>query len=108
MTEGVYKYAAPFPQIDDEPNRPMPSIDIVSGDKYNKVVEENEKLKKELDEYKERYKEDIEKKRKRGAYWLSEEGRAELKASFKDANDGNAVRPLLNYIEFLESMRDKE
>ena len=40
--------------------------------------------------------------RKRGAYWLTTEGRDELRDCFPDHDDGNAVRPLLDYVERLE------
>ncbi len=40
--------------------------------------------------------------RERGDYWLSPEGRATLKKTFDDREDGNAVRPLLDRVEELE------
>lgn len=46
-----------------------------------------------------------ERRHKRGAYWLSPEGRAEIRDSFEDAEDGNAVLPLLNELERLEQLK---
>ena len=40
---------------------------------------------------------------KRGAYWLTCEGRAEIREAWDDAEDGNAVLPLLNALEELEA-----
>lgn len=41
---------------------------------------------------------------KRGSYWLTPEGRAELRETFDDPNDGNAVRPLLDALEWTEKL----
>jgi len=41
-------------------------------------------------------------KRESGDYWLTPEGRAKLKETFDDREDGNAVRPLLDRVELLE------
>lgn len=41
--------------------------------------------------------------RKRGDYWLSQEGRQEIRDTWEDPNDGNCVLPLLNAIEQAES-----
>ena len=43
-----------------------------------------------------------ERARKVGAYWLTTEGRNELRDCFPDHDDGNSVRPLLDYVERLE------
>jgi len=43
-----------------------------------------------------------ERARKVGAYWLTTEGRAEIRDSFTDHDDGNCVLPLLDYVERLE------
>jgi hypothetical protein len=40
---------------------------------------------------------------KAGHYWLTPEGRAELREIFTDHDDGNAVRPLLDALERAES-----
>jgi hypothetical protein len=45
----------------------------------------------------------VERERKRGAYWLTKEGRQELRDCFPDHDDGNAVRPLLDYVDRLEA-----
>jgi hypothetical protein len=44
-----------------------------------------------------------ERARKVGAYWLTTEGRDEIRDYFPDHDDGNCVRPLLDYVERLES-----
>lgn len=49
---------------------------------------------------------DEERRRKRGSYWTSPEGRAELRALFDDHDDGNAVRPLLDALVAAEAERD--
>lgn len=49
------------------------------------------------------FKNEVERRKKeRGDYWLSAEGRAQLKETFDDREDGNAVRPLLDRLELLE------
>lgn len=40
-----------------------------------------------------------ERNKKRGAYWLTPEGRKEIRETWSDPNDGNAVLPLLNALE---------
>jgi len=45
--------------------------------------------------------------RKVGAYWLTTEGRNELRDCFPDHDDGNSVRPLLDYVERLEKLQVK-
>lgn len=40
---------------------------------------------------------------RRGAYWLTAAGRAELRESFPQQDDGNAVRPLLDVLEAAEA-----
>lgn len=45
--------------------------------------------------------------RKIGAYWLTTEGRNELRDCFPDHDDGNSVRPLLDYVERLEKLQMK-
>src|SRR6266496_4361225 len=42
-------------------------------------------------------------KRKRGAYWLSTEGREEIRETWDDPNDGNCVLPLLDALEAAEA-----
>ncbi len=44
-----------------------------------------------------------ERRRKRGDYWLTAEGREELRESFDDREDGNAVRPLLDALDACEA-----
>lgn len=44
-----------------------------------------------------------ESERKRGDYWLTTEGRAELREAFPDKEDGNAVIPLLDALELIEN-----
>jgi hypothetical protein len=41
-------------------------------------------------------------RRKCGAYWLTTKGRDEIRDCFPDHDDGNCVRPLLDYVERLE------
>ena len=43
-----------------------------------------------------------EQRRKCGAYWLTTEGRDEIRDCFPNHDDGNCVRPLLDYVERLE------
>ena len=49
-----------------------------------------------IQEYRERY-------MKVGDFWLTPEGRAEIRATWKNPNDGNIVLPLLNELERLEN-----
>jgi hypothetical protein len=47
-------------------------------------------------------------RRKRGTYWLTPEGRAELRDTFSDPEDDNAVRPLLDALErVIAEVRDE-
>jgi hypothetical protein len=50
-----------------------------------------------IKEYRERYV-------KVGNFWLTTEGRAEIRDCWKDPNDGNIVLPLLNELERLENI----
>lgn len=45
--------------------------------------------------------------KKRGAYWTSPVGRAELREDFDQHDDGNAVRPLLDALDAAEKERDE-
>jgi|WetSurMetagenome_2_1015567.scaffolds.fasta_scaffold749784_3 hypothetical protein len=50
-----------------------------------------------IQEYRERY-------MKCGDFWLTPEGRAEIRDCWKNPNDGNIVLPLLNELERLENL----
>jgi hypothetical protein len=46
---------------------------------------------------------------KKGDFWLTPEGRAEIRGCWENPNDGNIVLPLLNELERLEKiLKDQE
>lgn len=49
---------------------------------------------------------EAERMRKRGDYWISVEGRAEIRETWGDPEDGNCVLPLLNALEALEKVQN--
>lgn len=74
--------------------------------KVARLEKENTALLAEVAPHRER---EADRLRKRGSYWLSEEGRAEIRECWDDPEDGDIPLPLLNELERLESKQvDRE
>lgn len=69
------------------------------------LLERAEKAEAELQRMAPLLKREEERRTKCGAYWLTPEGRKELRQSFDNYNDGNAVLPLLDALEKLEGKK---